>query len=94
MMMFKENSQVLPSKRTRSITPSIIRKPLKALFQNQSVVLDDPDLKDVENPQILGIYAYEIFDNLFRIEKKFMTSPSYMDLHTEVNYKMRAILID
>ncbi|CAG9334526.1 unnamed protein product [Blepharisma stoltei] len=93
-MMISENPEILPSKRNRSVTPRLRRKPLRALSQNLSNKFDDPDLKDCQNPHSLPYYACEIFDNLHKSETKFMVNPSYMDLHTEINYKMRAILID
>lgn len=47
-----------------------------------------------ENPQSVFEYASEIYANSFRDEALFLARPKYMDSQTDINGKMRAILID
>jgi hypothetical protein len=46
------------------------------------------------NPQLVEEYIDDIFDHVKEIEFNFLPSPSYMKMQTDINEKMRAILID
>ncbi|CAG9326044.1 unnamed protein product [Blepharisma stoltei] len=86
-----ENSNRFHTKRTRTTTPVPHRQPLQPLtssFNSLSSTTDDL------NPLQLGYYAPEIYENLFNSECSFLANPEYMNFHTDINYKMRAILID
>jgi len=54
----------------------------------------NPFQGDGENPQSVHEYAAEIFGQLFRDEAAFLPRPNYMEAQTDINGKMRAILID
>lgn len=49
---------------------------------------------DGENVQEVVEYATEITNNFFRDEMSYLPSPNYMDTQTDINGRMRAILID
>jgi len=49
---------------------------------------------DVDNAQSVHEYAVEIYSQLFRDEAAFLPRPNYMESQTDINGKMRAILID
>ncbi|CAJ0766648.1 2151_t:CDS:2, partial [Entrophospora sp. SA101] len=55
---------------------------------------DDLDLEDMSDPMMVAEYAVEIFDYLKLLERETMPKPNYMELQTELNWKMRTILID
>lgn len=56
--------------------------------------LPDIDSKDKANPLAAADYAADIFVHYKNVEPKFRVSPKYMTLQTDINEKMRAILID
>eukprot|EP00747_Dinoflagellata_sp_TGD_P216288 gnl/TRDRNA2_/TRDRNA2_88863_c0_seq1.p1 gnl/TRDRNA2_/TRDRNA2_88863_c0~~gnl/TRDRNA2_/TRDRNA2_88863_c0_seq1.p1 ORF type:complete len:540 (-),score=104.43 gnl/TRDRNA2_/TRDRNA2_88863_c0_seq1:86-1651(-) len=49
---------------------------------------------DSENPQHVTEYASDIFSSMYRDEAFFMPRPDYMESQTDINGKMRAILVD
>jgi len=50
--------------------------------------------EESSNIQHVGEYASEIFASLFKDEANFLPRPNYMESQTDINAKMRAILID
>ncbi|CAG9325215.1 unnamed protein product [Blepharisma stoltei] len=54
----------------------------------------DPDTSDSHNPQRLGDYAKEIFSYLNSIESQYLPQYGYMKFQTDINEKMRGILLD
>lgn len=69
--------------------------PRKAVLQANTAELVDPiDMQDAKNPQRLSCYAQEITVNLYDAEVKYQPSADFMDQQQDVNYKMRAILVD
>jgi hypothetical protein len=81
-----------PTAKGDSKPASLTRKaPLQA---NPSEGMDPVDLQDSRNPQRVSCYAQEITVNLYEAEGKFMSAPEYMSSQQDINYKMRAILID
>ena len=46
------------------------------------------------DPQALAYYSEEIFDYLIQSETVHLPSSDYMSQQTDINYKMRAILVD
>lgn len=54
----------------------------------------DIDLADEKDAQAVTEYTEEIFNNLFIKEKLYRPNPNYMDLQTDINSRMRVILID
>jgi hypothetical protein len=54
----------------------------------------DIDAKDRNNPLAETEYVNDIFKYYRRVESKYRVAPDYMSKQTDVNIKMRAILID
>lgn len=71
------------------------RPPLKPFDTNtHDVSVTTIDTKDKQNPQRVGEYAEEIFTYLRVVEKELSPSADYMTLQPDINFKMRAILVD
>ncbi|EMD61470.1 hypothetical protein COCSADRAFT_231894 [Bipolaris sorokiniana ND90Pr] len=60
------------------------------------VFYDGPDLdkEDVDDPLMVSEYVVEIFEYLKELEIATMANPDYMESQTELEWKMRGILID
>jgi len=56
--------------------------------------IDRVDANDILNPKYAAEYVGEIYDNYKSIELKYHPSSNYMDIQTDINEKMRAVLID
>lgn len=54
----------------------------------------DLDSDDVDDPLMVAEYVHEIFDYLKALEGNTMPNPDYMDFQTELEWKMRGILVD
>lgn len=52
------------------------------------------DYKDRKNPQLCGEYATEITQYIGEIETRFLPQHGYIRRQTDINERMRAILID
>ena len=89
-----ENSIILHSKRPRPFTPLQTRPPLRLLSNTRQAIIDESDIQDGSNPKSIGYYAGEIFENLLKSEGLFMPESNYMEDRPDINYKMRAILVD
>ncbi|CAG9322803.1 unnamed protein product [Blepharisma stoltei] len=92
-----ENTSYIRPKPARSLSSSTYRQPLRALTPTLSISLQNQDNNSNENNDShhqLGNYALEIYDNLFQSETEAVVNYNYLDLHIEINSKMRAILID
>ena len=59
-----------------------------------STELDPIDQPDAHDPQACAEYAVEIFHTLRVTEQINSSSPSYMSIQSDINEKMRGILID
>jgi hypothetical protein len=70
---------------TRSTTPEIAELP-------QDV--HDLDAEDVDDPLMVSEYVHEIFDYLRELELHTMANKDYMDNQSELEWKMRGILVD
>jgi len=82
-------------------TPGVVRQvvvpPCRVKSQSPTaprVALDVVLSADSENPQSVSEYEIEIVNSFFREEASFMPRPSYMETQSDINGKMRAILID
>jgi G2/mitotic-specific cyclin 1/2 len=60
------------------------------------VFYDGPDLdkEDVDDPLMVSEYVVEIFEYLKELEIATMANPDYMESQTELEWKMRGILVD
>ncbi|TLD34394.1 A/B/D/E cyclin [Venturia nashicola] len=54
----------------------------------------DLDAEDIDDPLMVSEYVQEIFEYLAELEIKTMANPNYMDNQTELEWKMRGILVD
>jgi hypothetical protein len=55
---------------------------------------DDIDARDANNPLLATCYVNEMYNHFGVLEKKYSVSPSYMSNQSNVNERMRAILVD
>jgi hypothetical protein len=56
--------------------------------------VDDIDSKDQENPIMVSLYANDMYQHFFEVEREFRVNGNYMTKQEFVNDKMRCILID
>ncbi|KAI4615993.1 uncharacterized protein J4E88_003164 [Alternaria novae-zelandiae] len=54
----------------------------------------DLDKEDVDDPLMVSEYVVEIFEYLKELEIATMANPDYMESQTELEWKMRGILVD
>ncbi|KAF1930873.1 G2/mitotic-specific cyclin CYB1 [Didymella exigua CBS 183.55] len=54
----------------------------------------DLDKEDVDDPLMVSEYVVEIFEYLKELEISTMANPDYMESQTELEWKMRGILVD
>lgn len=54
----------------------------------------DLDTEDLDDPLMVAEYVHEIFDYMKQLEISTMPNPNYMDNQTELEWKMRGILVD
>ena len=54
----------------------------------------DLDSEDLDDPLMVAEYVHEIFDYMKEVELATMANPNYMDNQTELEWKMRGILVD
>jgi hypothetical protein len=68
----------------------------KELAPLEEVFYDGPNLdaEDVDDPLMVSEYVVEIFEYLKELEISTMANPDYMDSQTELEWKMRGILVD
>jgi hypothetical protein len=69
------------------------------VIEEEELALDEdlvPDLdkEDIDDPLMVSEYVVEIFEYLKELEIATMANPDYMDSQTELEWKMRGILVD
>lgn len=52
------------------------------------------DAEDIDDPLMVAEYVHEIFDYMKQLEQATMPNPEYMENQTELEWKMRGILVD
>lgn len=62
--------------------------------EDPRMVIQDLDQEDIDDPLMVSEYVKEIFDYLRGLELTTMANPAYMDNQTELEWKMRGILVD
>jgi G2/mitotic-specific cyclin-B, other len=70
---------------------------LKTLIQQEkdsNDEIDPVDFDQINNPQYVAPYVKEIMNYLRSTEEKYLPKATYMKNQTDINEKMRAILID
>lgn len=98
----KENTKQTKAKvETKSLEPieEVPKIEIKAVVEEKLDQFDDaevPDLdeEDANDPLMVSEYVCEIFDYLKELEMATMANPKYMDNQTELEWKMRGILVD
>ena len=56
--------------------------------------IDARDRKDIDDPLCCVEYVNEVCDHMLKTETKFLPSPGYMKMQSDINERMRGILID
>jgi hypothetical protein len=64
-----------------------VEEPITEVFQ-------DLDKEDVDDPLMVSEYVVEIFEYLKELEIATMANPDYMENQSELEWKMRGILVD
>ncbi|KAH6586620.1 hypothetical protein BASA50_009359 [Batrachochytrium salamandrivorans] len=60
----------------------------------KTVDWDDLDAIDGDDPTMLSEYVEEIFEYMHTLENQTMANPNYMEQQSELQWKMRSILVD
>ena len=80
---------------TRTGEPATKRESYTAYIQGRAAKeMPDIDALDRENPLAVTEYVNDIFSYWFRVEPDTQVAANYMGIQTDINDKMRAILID
>lgn len=80
---------------TRTGEPASKRESYTAYMEGRAAAeIPDIDALDRENPLAVTEYVNDIFSYWFRVEPDTQVAPNYMLIQTDINDKMRAILID
>ena len=87
---------------TRTGEPATKRESYTTYLQRRSSEVKEPhddavpdiDALDHDNPLAVTEYVNDIFSYWFRVEPDTQVAPNYMLIQTDINDKMRAILID
>ena len=68
----------------------------KEVAEPEEIFYKGPDLdkEDVDDPLMVSEYVVEIFEYLKELEIATMANPDYMESQTELEWKMRGILVD
>uniref|UniRef100_A0A6B2LDW7 Uncharacterized protein n=1 Tax=Arcella intermedia TaxID=1963864 RepID=A0A6B2LDW7_9EUKA len=61
---------------------------------DEDVKWEDIDASDYDDPQAVSDYVNEIYEHLMIKEKKDKITPNYLEKQTDINEKMRSILVD
>ncbi|GBG29425.1 G2/mitotic-specific cyclin-1 [Hondaea fermentalgiana] len=56
--------------------------------------IDIADENDLSNPKYAAEYVGDIYSHYRKVETKYLAGPDYMSTQTDINEKMRALLID
>lgn len=56
--------------------------------------VENIDAEDAENPQMVSEYVDDIYGYMRELEVQFAVDPSYLERQTEINDRMRTILVD
>ncbi|KAH9865759.1 hypothetical protein J1614_009346 [Plenodomus biglobosus] len=90
----KENivdAEVSKAKSTKVAPVQILEADLEHLTEEQPANLD---AEDIDDPLMVSEYVVEIFEYLKELEIATMANPDYMDSQSELEWKMRGILVD
>jgi len=68
--------------------------PVHKTLEKLSKEAKDLDSEDLDDPLMVAEYVHEIFDYMKKLEITTLPNPNYMDNQTELEWKMRGILVD
>lgn len=71
-----------------------VEVPLHKSLEELSREAKDLDSEDLDDPLMVAEYVHEIFDYMKHLEITTLPNPKYMDNQTELEWKMRGILVD
>ncbi|GAM88471.1 hypothetical protein ANO11243_065040 [Dothideomycetidae sp. 11243] len=69
-------------------------EPFHKTLEELSREARDLDSEDLDDPLMVAEYVHEIFDYMKKLEITTLPNPNYMQKQTELEWKMRGILID
>lgn len=98
----EEEENVVPKEEAKPIKTLKEAKlePVKAAPQPKEEIIEvfddfiDLDKEDIDDPLMVSEYVVEIFEYLKELEIATMANPDYMESQTELEWKMRGILVD
>jgi len=85
-----EKTKSLKAKET-AVVP---KKSCDPMVIDEEVKWEDIDASDYDDPQAVSEYVNEIYEHLMIKEKKDKISANYLEKQTDINEKMRSILVD
>lgn len=62
--------------------------------RSRTVLWEDLDTEDLDDPLMVAEYTDDIFDYLYGLEPKYMPNPNYMDDQHELEWHQRGVLLD
>ncbi|KAL1306808.1 hypothetical protein AAFC00_005465 [Neodothiora populina] len=83
--------------RVESTTPKEeveLNLPLEKTLEELAREAKDLDSEDLDDPLMVAEYVHEIFDYMKELEITTQPNPDYMDSQSELEWKMRGILVD
>lgn len=94
-----------PEEEEENIEPPTNAKENKTVVKNEPAVVAEPepqegeevpdlDKEDIDDPLMVSEYVGEIFEYLKELEISTMANPEYMENQSELEWKMRGILVD
>ncbi|KAJ4408822.1 G2/mitotic-specific cyclin [Didymella pomorum] len=99
----EEDENVVPKeeeKLVKTLKKEPKLEPVEAAPQPKEEIVEvfedyiDLDKEDVDDPLMVSEYVVEIFEYLKELEIATMANPDYMESQTELEWKMRGILVD
>lgn len=79
---------------SKELSPKQEDTKAKVSVLDEAEEVQDLDKEDVDDPLMVSEYVVEIFDYLKELEISTMANPDYMNNQTELEWKMRGILVD
>lgn len=89
----KKEPTIQVQSHTNSSKNSSPKEESKSILKSEELLTGNPNIFN-PNPQLVDEYVDDIFQHLKEIEFNITTNPLYMKSQTDINEKMRAILID
>ncbi|KAF5098041.1 hypothetical protein DV451_003553 [Geotrichum candidum] len=90
----EENDENEPPVKTTATSKDTVEKDVHVAKRSRTVLWDDLDTEDLDDPLMVAEYADDIFDYLYELEPKYMPNPNYMDDQNELEWHQRGVLLD